>query len=1212
MGLQVTTTEPQHPPSDPQLRAALRQIGGATVAVLSTTSGLVAMYAVAFALRLLIAPHVAFYRDVFVHINNATRLHDGGIAQLVNFSEPGVIVPVWYQLFSALPGLVSRTPSLLLIKAPIFVADLLLAFVASRIAAERYERTDPRRNRATIAVAAAVLFGPAVLGVGAAWGQIEAIPMVFTALGGLLLVGGATSLRRDAAALAAFACAFAVKPHATFFAPVVLYVLIRRYVLHQVDARHRLLGGVKVAGLAAMGGALWAVSSLPFGVSIGEQFTRYREASGSTSTSANAFNFWGIFGFWRGDSGRGSQYPELSFLWLESRYVGLLLFAAGCAIVLRRLHRSLDGGAHPVTAYLWASATTSMLAFTFLTRMHERFAIYAIVLFAPLATTKPLRRLYVALSVFYLANLWYALAYFNVGVRESNPGIGARDLRFEPWISWAFGDLFVNPTPMKRLWSVVGVVLCVALVSGGKRWLGQPAAEHTSRLTSLWRGWRAHLSATLSNEPVTEARGDGTPRTQRWWVWGGVAAVVAWWLGALNVQLRATPPINDSSFHMQMVRWAEAQMRGGRLPLDGWFPDLTLGSAFFHYYQSLSYNLTALLSLVTPASPDTAYRALLWLLVATWPVAVYLGARWFDLSRAVALIAAALALTVNSVTGYGFEIGSYTWGGYGMYTQLFGMWLMPLALGLTWKALHRDGNLAWSAMALALTMALHFMTGYLTMVIVVALVLAAPSREVATRAALAVGGSIVTASWVLVPLLRDRRYAAVSEWYVGSIFNDSHGAGKIVRWLVSGSLFDEGRLPVVTALAALGATVCVVRWKHDARCRALLLAFAFSLLLFFGRVTWGGFTALLPGDDNLQMHRFIAGMHLTGIMLAAVGTMSLVGAVGKIRLPTSLKHADRLRLALSVGVVVLLFAPAFINRTEYALKDRDYLDAQDAADTTDGADVDRLLDLVASRNDGRVYGGTRGNWAVNYKVYSRDVHQFISQRDLDGVGFTFRTMPSLSTDIEARIDDNNLAHFEMMNIKYLVLPDDRTPGVPATLLEAAGRWRLYEVQTTGYIDVVNRGQAIYADRATISERTQQFRSRQDAVVGLYPGIAFDGHPVPEPTASGKPTSRPGRVISQSHQRADGKFTAQVELSQTGVVLLKSTYDPGWRAYVDGVEQPTVMMAPSIVGVDVESGTHTVEFRYRSYGGYPLLLALGVATIAALVAYERRRRLRVER
>ena len=47
---------------------------------------------------------------------------------------------------------------------------------------------------------------------------------------------------------------------------------------------------------------------------------------------------------------------------------------------------------------------------------------------------------------------------------------------------------------------------------------------------------------------------------------------------------------------------------------------------------------------------------------------------------------ASLVLLPVSATNYGNELGSYVWRGYGMFPQLWGMWLLPIALGLTWRA----------------------------------------------------------------------------------------------------------------------------------------------------------------------------------------------------------------------------------------------------------------------------------------------------------------------------------------------------------------------------------------------------------------------------------------------------------------------------------------------------------------------------------------------
>lgn len=66
-----------------------------------------------------------------------------------------------------------------------------------------------------------------------------------------------------------------------------------------------------------------------------------------------------------------------------------------------------------------------------------------------------------------------------------------------------------------------------------------------------------------------------------------------------------------------------------------------------------------------------------------------------------------------------------------------------------------------------------------------------------------------------------------------------------------------------------------------------------------------------------------------------------------------------------------------------------------------------------------------------------------------------------------------------------------------------------------------------------------------------------------------------------------------------MILLKSTFDPGWEVTVDGIRAHAQMVAPSYVGVAVPPGRHTVTFRYRSFAAYPLLFLLGAVTLAAL-------------
>ena len=265
--------------------------------------------------------------------------------------------------------------------------------------------------------------------------------------------------------------------------------------------------------------------------------------------------------------------------------------------------------------------------------------------------------------------------------------------------------------------------------------------------------------------------------------------------------------LNDSAFHLQMVRWADHQIGEGRVPLDGWFPNLSLGSSFFHHYQSLPDTLTAYAARVTGAGDHSTYLWILYLLLALWPISVYLGARLLDWDRWTAAAAAAVSPLIVSASGYGYEHGSYILRGYGVYSQLWAMWLLPLAWGLTWRAVSRGKYYAAAAAALALTIACHFITGYLALLTVGVWVLVARGAFLPRvgRAAVVVARIVARGRrGCSCRSLADAKWSTQSEFYKGSVFNDSYGAGKVLGWLFTGGLFDHGRFPIVTLLFFVG------------------------------------------------------------------------------------------------------------------------------------------------------------------------------------------------------------------------------------------------------------------------------------------------------------------------------------------------------------------------------------------------------------------------
>src|ERR1700728_1249876 len=361
--------------------------------------------------------------------------------------------------------------------------------------------------------------------------------------------------------------------------------------------------------------------------------------------------------------------------------------------------------------------------------------------------------------------------------------------------------------------------------------------------------------------------------------WILVALSLAWGLWELRPELRPVPYLDDSSLHEQMVRPAPARITKGHLPLTSWFPYLGLGSPQFLHYQSLPSMISGLIG--TVVNPDTVFRWSLYLLLALWPLAVYWSGRLFGLSRWTAASAAAVAPFLASAAGIGYETKAYVWVGYGVWTQLWASWTLPLAWGFTYRALSSLRGAFWAVLFIMLTVALHYETGYLAFVPLVVWPFVVPSdlwRRIGRTVALGAAAALASA-WVIVPLLQQSHWAARNQVLEGSGLENGYGARQMLAWLVTGNLYDNGHspawLPVITILVAVGIGVCLTRWRSFLAGRALVAIWAVTLLMSFGRTTFGSLYDIVPGSSDIFIRRFEMGPQLSGLLLAGVGLVFL-------------------------------------------------------------------------------------------------------------------------------------------------------------------------------------------------------------------------------------------------------------------------------------------------------------------------------------------------
>ena len=724
------------------------------------------------------------------------------------------------------------------------------------------------------------------------------------------------------------------------------------------------------------------------------------------------------------------------------------------------------------------------------------------------------------------------------------------------------------------------------------------------------------MTTTTSPGPLAQpAPEPGAGPAQGWFLtrlgpWCIVAISCVWGLVELRSELTAVPYLDDSSMHEQMVRFAASRIKEGHLPLTSWFPYLGLGSPQFLHYQSLPAMTAGAVG--TAVDPDTVFRWSLYLLLALWPLAVYWCARLFGLGRWTAAGAAAVAPFLSSWAGIGYEDKAYVWAGYGVWTQLWASWTLPLAWGFTYRSLRSLRAIFPAVLFIMLTVALHFETGYLAFVPLVIWPFVVPSdlRRRLLRAVAIGAAALVASLWVVYPLLAQSHWAARNQILGGTPLENGYGAPKVLWWLISGQLYDFQRvIPVITILVGMGLVVCIARWRTFVAGRAILLIWVVTLLLTFGRTTWGVLYKVVPGSSDIFIRRFEMGVQLSGLLLAGVAVVTIgrfvVDQVARL-LPEDQRgwatHPTSHGLVAGLCIVALVIglSPVWWNIGTYAQHNATNVSLQAQADAQGAPQLNQLLAYVRAHPRGRVYAGSPTNWGAEFTVGAVPVFKYLESKDIDEVGYTLRTA-SLMTDPEYFFDDTNPGDYPLFGIGYLILPASMPSPVAASKVGCSGAYCLWSLSDSGYIHVYDTTGVLEANRADVGTKSETLlespllNEERDLTVAFN---RSDGAPptAPDPAALLGP---PGHVVHQSADMANGHAQAVVSTARRATVVLSASYDPGWTATVDGHPAPTVMVAPALVGVVVGPGTHAVTFSYVGFGSYTALLALTLVVLVGL-------------
>jgi Gpi18-like mannosyltransferase len=355
----------------------------------------------AVVVRLVLLPAVGYRYDMdqFVIWTHGLAIGRFGDAYRMDLSFPPVMVYVFGILAALEAGFRTATDATdtwirILMKVPGSLADLGLAVTVAFALR--------RRPGWAVVAGLGVALHPAALWVSGMWGQYDSV-YVLAALVAFVLAAS----DRPIPAAVALSISVMTKPEAVpFLVPFGAWCLARQ--------------GFRVSVLAAAAGAgaalvLWAPFLAAGGPAAYLGNLAHYQGEVFTALSLRAWNFWWLI---QQAAGGGFTSDSVAIAGpLSARTVGFLIAGLAELVVFlavwtRPTSRTLALGL----------ACSTLVAFGFLTTMHERYAYGALVFLALLIDERPLRWIWVAFGVLFTLDIVSAIPTREFGVLLPNDG----------------------------------------------------------------------------------------------------------------------------------------------------------------------------------------------------------------------------------------------------------------------------------------------------------------------------------------------------------------------------------------------------------------------------------------------------------------------------------------------------------------------------------------------------------------------------------------------------------------------------------------------------------------------------------------------------------------------------------------------------------------------------------------------------------------------
>jgi predicted membrane-bound dolichyl-phosphate-mannose-protein mannosyltransferase len=329
----------------------------------------------AFVLRILLSFFGTLHLDQGTFVAWSNILVSSGFKNFFNsWSDylPGYLYVLWVLGKINLLGIF---PQEVLFKLPAILSDLVTGFFIFKI----LEKS--KGEKWGLIGALIYLFNPAVLGNSALWGQVDSL----TALTSVLTIYLMDINYFSSAVMLSIGTL--VKPQTAFILPVVLFQMIKdKWNLRKFFSYSLISFAVFLLGFVPF----WNKGTFPGFIfsRLGVSLNQY------PYTSVNAFNFWGLTGFWRPDN-------------IYFQIAGYLTVLIAVVFLCFKIAKSKNASYYLLT-FIFAGS------FVFFTRMHERHLLPVFAPLAIIAIENPLMLIpYLGFSLTYIANLYYSFQWVS-------------------------------------------------------------------------------------------------------------------------------------------------------------------------------------------------------------------------------------------------------------------------------------------------------------------------------------------------------------------------------------------------------------------------------------------------------------------------------------------------------------------------------------------------------------------------------------------------------------------------------------------------------------------------------------------------------------------------------------------------------------------------------------------------------------------------------